>query len=44
MEGNKDVEMGIGGDDMGVGGERTEDTRKEMKIRRTQHPVRCKYD
>ena len=46
MEGNRDVEMGIDGEGVGVGGERerTEETRKERKIRRTQHPGRCKYD
>ena len=44
MEGNRDVKMGIGGESVGVGRERIEKTGKERKIRRTQHPERCKYD
>ena len=37
--------MGIGGEGVGVRWrERTEETGKERKIRRTQHPGRCKYD
>ena len=46
MEGNRDVKMGISGEGVGVGGEREreriEETGKERKIRRTQHPGRCK--
>ena len=40
------MEMGICGEGVEVGGdrERTEDTGKERKIRRTQHLGRCIYD
>ena len=44
MKDNRDVEMGIDGEGVGVGRERTEETGKERRIHRTQHPKRCKYN
>jgi len=38
MEGNRDVERGFGGEGVGVGRERIEETGRERMIHRTQHP------
>ena len=46
MKSKRDVEKGIGGEGVRVGGERerTEKTGKERRTHRIQHSGRCKYD